>query len=133
MDTFSKKKRSEIMRAIRGKETKFEIAFRKVLWAEGLRYRKNPKEYFGKPDLAIKKEKTVIFLDSCFWHGCSRHCRMPSTRREYWVSKIKRNKNRDLLVNRYYKRKGWRVIRIWEHQSREIKKIARKLSVLLLL
>ena len=114
-DTVSKKKRSEIMSKIKSKDTKIEIEFRKAIWKAGFRYRKNPKGYFGKPDLVLKKYKTVIFIDSCFWHGCKKHCRLPSTRKNYWIPKIERNKQRDKEVNRYYKKEGWNIIRIWEH------------------
>ena len=103
------------MSKIKSKDTKIEIEFRKAIWKAGFRYRKNPKGYFGKPDLVLKKYKTVIFVDSCFWHGCKKHCRLPSTRKKYWIPKIERNKQRDKEVNHYYKKEGWKVIRVWEH------------------
>ncbi len=115
-DTVSKQKRSEIMSLVRSKETKIEITFRKALWQKGLRYRKNSTKYFGKPDILLKRYKTVIFLDSCFWHGCKKHCRMPATRKEYWEAKIERNKQRDKEVINHYKKLGWKIFRIWEHQ-----------------
>lgn len=118
-DTFSKSKRSEIMSAIRSKDTKIEVAFRRELWKEGYRYRKYPKNYFGKPDIVLKKYKTVIFIDSCFWHGCEQHCRMPLSSRDYWIKKIQRNKERDKEVNKYYKKISWKIIRIWEHEINE--------------
>jgi len=114
-DIVSKKKRSEIMSAVRSKDTKIEIAFRKALWKQSFRYSKNSAKYFGKPDLVLKKYKTVIFIDSCFWHGCKKHCRMPATNKKYWLDKIERNKERDKVVNKFYKKSGWRIIRIWEH------------------
>ena len=119
-DTVSKKKRSEIMSAVKSKDTKIEIDFRKTLWKSGYRYRKNVGSYFGKPDMVLKKHRAVIFIDSCFWHGCFWHCRMPSSRKRYWVEKIKRNKSRDQEVVKYYKKIGWKVIRIWEHSLRNI-------------
>ena len=118
-DTVSLKKRSEIMSKIRSKDSKIEVAFRKALWKEGFRYRKNVKSYFGKPDLVLKKYKTVIFIDSCFWHGCKKHCRIPATNKEYWVNKIERNRKRDREVSKYYKKIGWKVIRIWEHDLKQ--------------
>lgn len=114
-DTVSKKKRSEIMSKIKSKDTKIEIEFRKAIWKAGIRYRKNPKGYFGRPDLVLKKRKIVIFIDSCFWHSCKKHCRLPSTRKNYWLPKIERNKQRDKEVNRHYKKLGWKIIRVWEH------------------
>lgn len=92
-----------------------ELSFRKELWRRGFRYLKNSGKYFGKPDMVLPKYKTVIFTDSCFWHGCKEHCRLPSTREKFWRDKIERNRRRDIEVNRHYEEKGWRVIRIWEH------------------
>ena len=120
-DIFSKEKRSDIMRRVKNKDSKIEITFRKALWKEGFRYRKNPTGYFGKPDLVLKKYKTVIFIDSCFWHGCKKHCKLPTTNIEFWAQKIERNKERDKEVNKHYKKRGWKVIRVWGHDS--IKKV----------
>jgi DNA mismatch endonuclease (patch repair protein) len=114
-DTVSKKKRSEIMSKVKSKDSKIEVDFRKAIWKAGFRYRKNPTKYFGKPDIVLPKYKTAIFIDSCFWHGCKRHCRLPSARKKYWSAKIERNKERDKEVNRHYRKIGWKVIRVWEH------------------
>ena len=103
------------MRTIKSKDTKIEIAFRKFIWNKGFRYSKNSAKYFGKPDLVLKKYKTVVFIDSCFWHGCKKHCRIPATNKKYWVNKIERNKKRDKEVNKFYKKLKWKIIRIWEH------------------
>jgi len=103
------------MSKVRHKDSEIEVAFRKALWKEGFRYRKNATNYFGKPDIVLPKHKTVIFVDSCFWHGCKTHGSMPATRTEFWERKITRNKERDKEVNRHYKKEGWRVIRVWEH------------------
>ena len=130
-DTVSKKKRSEIMSKVRSKDSKIEIDFRKAIWKEGFRYSKNPTKYFGQPDLVLKKHKAVIFIDSCFWHGCKKHCRLPATRKKYWTEKIERNKQRDKEVNRHYKKIGWKVIRVWEHQSKNLGKIVKKIAEIL--
>ena len=122
-DIFSKKKRSEIMSKIRNKDSKIEVEFRKKLWQAGFRYRKNSTKYFGKPDIVLPKYKTVIFIDSCFWHGCKKHGSMPQTRKKFWKAKIERNKQRDREVNRYYKKIGWKIFRIWEHNIKNIKHI----------
>jgi len=119
-DIFSKKKRSEIMSKVRSKDSKIEIEFRKVLWNAGLRYRNNSTKYFGKPDLVLKKYKTVIFTDSCFWHGCKKHGTVPKTRRKFWEEKINRNIQRDKEVNKYYKKIGWRCVRVWEHELKKV-------------
>lgn len=114
-DTVSRKKRSEIMSKVKSRDSKIEVDFRKAIWKAGFRYRKNPVKYFGKPDLVLKKYKAVIFIDSCFWHGCRKHCRIPSTNKKYWTNKIERNKLRDKEVSKYYKKQGWKILRVWEH------------------
>lgn len=103
------------MSKVRSKDSKIEAEFRKKLWQAGFRYSKNSTKYFGKPDLVLKKYKTVIFIDSCFWHGCKKHCRIPASNKKYWKNKIERNKQRDKKVERHYKKIGWNCLRIWEH------------------
>ncbi|MBI4994730.1 very short patch repair endonuclease [Candidatus Peregrinibacteria bacterium] len=115
MDTISKQKRSEIMSRIKNRDSKIETFFRKELWKRGFRYRKNSGKYFGKPDVILKRYKTVIFIDSCFWHGCKKHCRLPSVRKYYWTQKISKNVVRDKEVVKYYKKQNWKIYRIWEH------------------
>jgi DNA mismatch endonuclease (patch repair protein) len=133
-DKFSKQKRSEIMSKVRSKDSKIEILLRKELWRNGFRYRKNSTKYFGKPDIVLPKLKTVIFVDSCFWHGCKKHGSMPQTRRKFWENKISRNKARDKEVSRFYKKEDWNIVRIWEHDivgdlSRPLKKILHKIII----
>ena len=130
MDIFTKKKRSEIMSKVRNKDSKIEISLRKALWREGFRYRKNSTKYFGKPDIVLPKYKTVIFVDSCFWHGCKKHGTMPTTRKSFWEKKIARNKERDKVVNRHYKKKGWKILRVWEHEIyKDLLKIIKKIII----
>lgn len=118
-DTISKKKRSEIMSKVKSKDSKIEIDFRKAIWKAGFRYRKNPTKYFGKPDIVLPERKTAIFIDSCFWHGCKKHCRIPTVREKYWTAKIDRNIERDKETSKYYKKQGWKIFRIWEHDLLE--------------
>lgn len=118
-DIYSKRKRTKIMRAVRSKDSKLEVDFRKALWHQGFRYRKNVTGLFGKPDLVLGRYRTVIFIDSCFWHGCRWHCHLPATRRRWWLQKIERNKVRDREVTRYYKRLSWNIIRLWEHDLKK--------------
>lgn len=133
-DIFSKKKRSEIMSKVRSKDSKIEIEFRKALWNAGFRYRKNSTKYFGKPDLVLKKYKTVIFIDSCFWHGCKKHGTIPKTRRQFWEEKINRNISRDKLVNRRLKSNGLKVIRVWEHSIKTgfLRELVNKISSIII-
>ncbi|KEO85120.1 very short patch repair endonuclease [Tumebacillus flagellatus] len=114
-DNLSKEVRSRNMSAIRSTNTKLENRFSKALWHKGIRFRRNVKSLYGKPDIAIKKYKLVIFIDSCFWHGCKLHCRIPNTNREFWENKIMRNRLRDQEVSEYYSRMDWNIVRIWEH------------------
>lgn len=116
MDIFSADKRSEIMRKIKSKDTKIEIEFRKLLWQKGIRFRKNVLKMKGKPDIIISKNKIIIFLDSCFWHCCPNHFKMPKSNTLYWNRKIEYNKQRDSKINAYYKEFGWHVLRFWEHE-----------------
>ncbi|MCK5096375.1 MAG: very short patch repair endonuclease [Candidatus Pacebacteria bacterium] len=118
-DIFTKKKRSEIMSKVRNKDSKIEVEFRKKLWKAGFRYLKNSTKYFGKPDIVLPKYKTVIFIDSCFWHGCKKHGSIPETRKKFWTDKIEGNKKRDRKVSLYYKKEGWKIIRIWEHDLKK--------------
>ncbi|MEM9077833.1 MAG: very short patch repair endonuclease [Bacteroidota bacterium] len=114
-------KRSKIMGKIRGKNTKPELAFRKALWEAGYRYRIDYKKLMGKPDVALKKYKTVIFIDGEFWHGQNWKERKQKikTNREFWIPKIERNMQRDQEVNTELERLGYTVFRFWEG---EIKK-----------
>ena len=107
------------MSRVKSKDSSIEIILRKELWKNGLRYRKNSSKYFGKPDVIFKRYRTVIFIDSCFWHGCPTHLRMPSSHRKYWKPKIARNKKRDKEINLYYKKSEWKIIRVWEHDILE--------------
>jgi len=131
-DTVSKEKRSQVMSKVRSKNTQLELSFRKKLWEKGFRYRLYYK-IAGKPDLAFVSKKVAVFIDSCFWHKCPIHHREPSSNKEYWVPKFKRNEERAKEVNKNLKKNGWKVIRIWEHEIKKnqencIKKIIKYLK-----
>ena len=115
MDKISREQRSRIMAAVKQRGTRLERDFAKALWAAGVRYRKNVRMH-GTPDILVRKAKLVVFLDSCFWHGCRFHCRWPKSNIVFWETKISRNRKRDRAVSRYYRRAGWTVLRFWEHQ-----------------
>ena len=116
-DTFSKEIRRKTMQAVKFKNTKLEKSVFFELWSRGFRFRKNVSSLYGKPDLAVKKYKIVVFLDSCFWHGCKRHCRVPQTNRTFWLKKIKKNRRRDIKITKHYERNGWHILRIWGHET----------------
>jgi len=133
MDTVSEKKRSYIMKAVKSKGTKIELLLRKALSKEGHRYKINCDELIGKPDIVFEKNKLAIFVDSCFWHGCQYHCRIPKTNRRYWLNKIKRNKKRDREVNKWYVTNRWILLRFWEHSAvKDIKNCLTKIGAVLI-
>ena len=112
MDKLSKEQRHKNMAAIHSKDTKPEMIVRRGLWKRGFRYRLNHKRLPGHPDLVLRKYRTCIFVNGCFWHGhkvmsdvrcktednieSSECCKIPKTNREFWVAKIRRNKERDM-------------------------------------
>jgi DNA mismatch endonuclease (patch repair protein) len=83
----------------------------------------------GKPDFVFPKQRIAIFIDGCFWHKCPKHCRMPSSNKEYWNQKIEKNRIRDRKTKKLLKEAGWFVIRIWEHEIKQ-KKINHKLNLI---
>ncbi|EIJ81797.1 DNA mismatch endonuclease, patch repair protein Vsr [Bacillus methanolicus PB1] len=117
-DNLTSSQRRKNMQAIKSK-SKLEELVAKELWKRGIRYRRNVKTLFGKPDIAIKKYKIAIFIDSCFWHCCPLHGNMPKSNIEYWEKKLNRNKKRDNEVNSFYKENGWNILRIWEHEVKQ--------------
>ena len=106
--------RSENMRRVKAKDTKIERILAKAMWREGLRYRKNCKDVFGKPDFCFKGKKIAIFCDSEFWHGKKfLEGERFKTNSDFWEEKIKRNIERDKEVNERLKSEGWTVLRFW--------------------
>jgi len=114
-DTFSKDKRSEIMRAVKSKGNKStELKLIEIFNNNNLKGWRRNYPLFGKPDFVFPKLKVVVFADGCFWHGHNCRNTKPSDNSDYWTKKIKRNKKRDKLVTKTLKNKGWIVVRIWE-------------------
>lgn len=111
------------MSRIKGKNTKPEETVRKFLFSKGIRYRKNVKNLPGKPDIVLKKYKTVVFVNGCFWHGHEK-CRyfvMPKSNTEFWNEKILRNINRDNKTYETLMNSGWNVITVWECELKKDK------------
>lgn len=121
MDNHTPEQRRKNMQAIKSKDTSIECILRKELWSRGFRYRKNYKKLIGKPDIVFPKYKVAVFCDSEFWHGkdYEKATGRIGTNSEYWKQKIKRNIERDKLVNSELQSQGWTVLRFWE---KEIKK-----------
>ena len=129
MDKLTPQQRHANMAAIRGKDTKPEMIVRRGLWKRGFRYRLNHKRLPGHPDLVLRKYRTCIFVNGCFWHGHgvtlntkdetlnienSECCKIPKTNREFWVNKIRRNKERDIEDQKRLAAMGWHCITVWE-------------------
>jgi len=118
MDVLTPEQRTKNMKAIRSKNTKMEVLLAKALWSKGVRYRKNNKTVFGRPDLTIKKYKIAIFIDSEYFHGKdwkTEKYRI-KTNRKFWWRKIEENQKRDKIVNSYLVDKDWKVLRFWSQE-----------------
>ena len=131
MDKLTPEQRHRNMAAIHGKDTKPEMIVRCGLWKRGFRYRLNYKRLPGHPDIVLRKYRTCIFVNGCFWHGHlvdlqtlenSECCKIPNTNRDFWVAKIRRNKERDLEDQRKLAAMGWHCITIWECELKPAKR-----------
>jgi DNA mismatch endonuclease (patch repair protein) len=129
MDNVDKETRSKVMAKVRSQNTRLEqTLFNLLVESELSDFATHVKELPGKPDIVFNKEKVIVFLDSCYWHGCPKHLRMPSSNVEYWQNKIKRNKTRDRQQSSELKKNGWRVVRIWEHELKTPTSVVRKIA-----
>ena len=118
MDKLTKEQRHHCMASIRGKNTGPEIMVRKILFSRGFRYRLNHPRLPGHPDIVMRKYRTCIFVNGCFWHGHD-NCRyfvLPKTNTEFWKAKIERNRARDIEEQRKLASMGWHCITVWECQ-----------------
>lgn len=114
MDKLTKKQRHRCMSAIKGKDTKPELLVRKFLFSRGFRYRMNHPRLPGHPDLVLRKYRTVIFVNGCFWHGhegCKYYV-LPKTNVEFWKNKIERNRSRDIEERLQLTSMGWHCLTI---------------------
>lgn len=112
------------MASVHSKGTKPEVLVRKYLWKNGFRYRKNNPRLPGHPDIVLRKYRTCIFVNGCFWHGHEgcKYSHLPKTNVEYWTKKIKRNRERDKEEQRRLAEMGWHVIVVWECQLKNDKR-----------
>jgi DNA mismatch endonuclease (patch repair protein) len=118
-DVFTKAKRSEVMSRIRGKGNKdTEVALARLFRSQRIIGWRRHYQVEGKPDFAFPKHKLAVFVDGCFWHGCPKHATQPKGNAVFWRDKLEANKTRDRKVNRLLRAKGWRVLRIWEHDMK---------------
>jgi DNA mismatch endonuclease, patch repair protein len=110
------------MASVKNKNTKPEVQVRKALFERGYRYRINDKRLPGSPDIVLPKYHTVIFVHGCYWHGhnsCSKNI-TPSTNKEFWNTKIEKNRIRDKAAQIALKTSGWRVMIVWECQLKNL-------------
>ena len=115
MDNLTPAQRKKNMQHICSEGTEPERLVTSALKRKKVYFSKNVKTLIGKPDIVFRKKKLAVFIDSCFWHACPYHFRDPKSNKKYWTPKIKRNKERDKEVNKWYKKNGWKVLRFWEH------------------
>ena len=114
-DILTPQQRHRCMSHIRSRGTKPELTVRKWLWTHGYRYRLNVKSVPGKPDIVMRKYRTAIFVNGCFWHG-HEGCRqfvLPKTNTAFWQAKIDRNRERDRRNEELLSTNGWQVITLW--------------------
>jgi DNA mismatch endonuclease, patch repair protein len=156
-DVFTKQKRSEVMSRIRArgnKETeialmkifrrhkitgwrrqtllkfkiqKVELKMKKAGHAKACTPNKGSFAATIRPDFIFPKQKLVVLVDGCFWHGCPKHSNLPVTNRAFWRKKLIGNRTRDRLVNRTLRQHGWRVIRIWQHDLKHEQRCLRRI------
>lgn len=132
-DTVSKERRSWNMGRIRGKDTEPEKCVRSLLHRLGYRFRLHDRNLPGRPDIVLRRFRTVIFVHGCFWHrhpGC-RYAYSPKSRTEFWEEKFARNIVRDQDAQAALACTGWRVVTVWECETRDLPVLAERLEALL--
>lgn len=105
------------MARIRGSGNKdTELRMIALFQAHGITGWRRRQKLFGKPDFVFRAERVAVFVDGCFWHGCPKpkHAPLPKNRAAWWAAKLRRNRERDLLVTKTLRKAGWRVVRVWE-------------------
>lgn len=131
MDIVSPQVRTRMMSGIRGKDTQPELVVRSLVHRLGLRFRLHGKALPGRPDLVLRKHRTVIFVHGCFWH---RHdcglAAVPKTRPEFWAAKFDGNVSRDRRNKAALEALGWRVVEVWECEVRDPDSLAKRIRTL---
>ena len=129
-DTVTREKRSEIMSKVRGKDTRPEMIVRRLVHGMGFRYRLHSAALPGRPDLVFASRRKVIFVHGCWWHrhSCKQGRTAAKSNVEFWAEKMETNVSRDQRVIRSLKREGWKVLVVWECQTKALDKLARKIE-----
>ncbi len=112
--------RSEIMGRVKGKNSGAEMILRSALHARGLRFRLHRRIEGVSVDILFPGPKVAVFVDGCFWHCCPVHGTTPKTNSDYWIPKLKENRRRDERQSGILTRAGWKVIRVWEHDCKQL-------------
>ena len=131
-DIIDSKRRSALMAGIRGRDTAPEVGVRRIAHRMGMRFRLHRKNLPGRPDLVFPKHRLVVFVHGCFWHrheGC-RHASTPKSQIAFWTEKFAANVARDGRQEAALRARGWRVLVIWECETRHKAVVERKLSTL---
>ena len=133
VDVHTKEQRSYNMSRIRATNTRPEILVRSIVHRMGYRYALHRKDLPGKPDLVLTRHYKVIFIHGCFWHihKCRYGRVVPKTNKKFWKSKREGNVARDKRNLRQLRKAGWKVLVIWECQTRDLNKLAKKLELFL--
>lgn len=133
MDTVTPEIRSRVMAQVRSQRNRStEWRLRAGLIRAGIRgWRLNPNDVLGKPDFAFAQERLLVFVDGCYWHGCPKCYRRPSSNRIYWDAKVVRNRSRDTKTTAQLEGDGWQVLRIWEHELSALRAVVQKIETLL--
>lgn len=130
MASSATEQRSKNMRSIRSKNTKPELAVRRIVYGLGYRYRLHVRSLPGKPDIALSSRKKVIFVHGCFWHQ-HQHCaggHLPTSRRCYWEPKLARNVERDQEHQEALRSLGWKTLTVWECELKSVKKVETRIK-----
>jgi DNA mismatch endonuclease (patch repair protein) len=130
MDTLTRAERSERMARIRSKDTKPELRVRRLVHGLGYRYRLHRRDLPGCPDLVFPSRRKVVFVNGCFWHGhegCA-VANMPKSRSDFWAEKFKRNQVRDAKNKKALKKDGWRVLTVWECETKGVAALMSRLA-----
>lgn len=111
------------MQANVGRETTPEATLRRALFAQGLRYRRDVRpetDLRCAADVVFRSARMCVFVDGCFWHGCPTHFHAPLANRAWWIEKIEATRERDRRQTNELERRGWRVLRVWEHEIADL-------------
>ncbi|WP_175839179.1 very short patch repair endonuclease [Burkholderia anthina] len=133
MDNLSPELRSALMAKVRGKDTRPELVVRTMLHRSGFRYRLHVGTLPGRPDIVLPRWKTVIFVHGCFWHRHS-GCKLtttPKTHTSFWLEKFNANIKRDIANKLALEQAGWKVLIIWECETRDPEKLLKAAKLLL--